>query len=162
MSADNFLGIYKKDNEFIARSCWSECEEDECEQCLNRIVFNAYSLSEAVSLAEQEMETGDYEYGYRFLNLNDSLASVSSNTITDGRQYVWSKDEIKESKSLPFWICYVDGKMTNPFRHHLTEPEARKECERLAKLPDNKGKRVWLLECVGECQEQGVKWEIPQ
>lgn len=70
MSADNFLGIYKINRrKFIGRNCWSECEQDGCKGCGNRIIFTAKSLLEAVTLAQDACQKDDYEYGYRFFNL---------------------------------------------------------------------------------------------
>jgi len=49
-----------------------------------------------------------------------------------------------------FWMCYVQGAHT-PTYFYLTEAAARKEAERLASLPDNQGRRVFLLKAVAMC-----------
>ncbi len=43
-----------------------------------------------------------------------------------------------------FWCCYVEG--SGGFKiAHFEEEEARNEAERLSLLPENQGKKVWLL-----------------
>lgn len=69
MSADNFLGIYQtRKGVFIGRGCWSECDKSDCEECPNTIIFTTKSLREAIQFAQDAYATGNYEYGYRFLN----------------------------------------------------------------------------------------------
>ncbi len=62
----------------------------------------------------------------------------------------------------PFWIIFVEH--TDGGRHyrHETEPSARTEAARLAKLPENIGKYVYYFECLGRCkvEEKPVKWEV--
>lgn len=72
MSADNFLGIYKKDNGiFVGRNCWSECDRYFCQSCPHTPVFATYFVLEAVRLAKEACQGDVYEYGYRFLNLEE-------------------------------------------------------------------------------------------
>ena len=61
------------------------------------------------------------------------------------------------------WECYVEGSDGGRHYHHWTESGARVEAERLARLPDNQGKIVYLFECVGQCKAEPVpvKWVIP-
>ena len=42
--------------------------------------------------------------------------------------------------------------------------ESEKEAERLAGLPSNQGKTVYLFKCVGKCKAEpvSVKWEVPR
>lgn len=69
MSADNFLGIYQVNKrKFIGRGCWSECEQSNCKDCDNLVIFTAKSLSEAVRLAQDACGKALYEYGYQFLS----------------------------------------------------------------------------------------------
>lgn len=72
MSADNFLGIYKiNSRKYIGRGCWFECERVNCKNCEIRAVFVARSLLEAIKLAQEAC--GNYEYGYKFLNMDISF-----------------------------------------------------------------------------------------
>lgn len=56
-----------------------------------------------------------------------------------------------------FWMIYVEGKGAPTYKHP-TENEARKEAERLAKLPDNQGRGVFVLESVANCRYNSVIW----
>jgi len=44
----------------------------------------------------------------------------------------------------PFWMVYVDGNRGSEFKHIAYE-DARREAERLAQIPQNRGKRVYIL-----------------
>ncbi len=57
-----------------------------------------------------------------------------------------------------FWMCYVEGKTTGPAIRHPCESSARQEAERLAQLPDNRGKRVYILESIAWCEVAAVAW----
>ena len=63
-----------------------------------------------------------------------------------------------------FWIIFVDH--TDGGRHyrHDTLESAQTEAERLAQLPDNTGKNVYIFVCEGRCRTEitPVKWEIPR
>ncbi len=63
-----------------------------------------------------------------------------------------------------FWECRVEGSDGGKHYHHWTEPSAKIEAERLAGLPSNQGKDVYIFECVGKCraEQQPIKWEIPR
>ncbi len=58
------------------------------------------------------------------------------------------------------WECYVEGSDGGRHYHHWTEPGARVEAERLARLS---GRTVYLFECIGQCRAEPipVKWVIP-
>ena len=61
-----------------------------------------------------------------------------------------------------FWECYVEGTSGGQhYRHYFLD--AQIEAERLARLPNVKGKTVYLFECVGKCKVEPelVKWEVP-
>ncbi len=70
----------------------------------------------------------------------------------------------KESRMERHWECYVEGTDGGRHYHHWTREGAQIEAERLARLPANQGKRVYLFECVGQCRAEPlpVKWEIPR
>ena len=58
-----------------------------------------------------------------------------------------------------FWICWVEGStVTNSCKHNTLE-KAQKESERLAKLTQNDGKRVYVFECCGASLVKSVTWE---
>jgi hypothetical protein len=52
-----------------------------------------------------------------------------------------------------FWMCYVEGsagcRMTHP-----CEGDAMEEAQRLAKLPGNETKRVYVLQSIRYCQTE--------
>ena len=50
-----------------------------------------------------------------------------------------------------FWCCFVEG--TGGFSYkHLIEGDARIEAERLAKMPQNHRKKVYILKPIGFCR----------
>lgn len=61
-----------------------------------------------------------------------------------------------------FWICYVEGTTGGRHYKHFELPLAKAEAERLASLPENQDKNVYLLKCVGQCRmcPSVLKWEI--
>jgi hypothetical protein len=62
-----------------------------------------------------------------------------------------------------YWICNVEGTFGYaPFKHWTLEA-AMDEAERLARLPNNIGKKVLLFGFAGECKvnEMPVTWEVP-
>ena len=63
-----------------------------------------------------------------------------------------------------FWIIFVEH--TDGGRHcrHSTQSSAVTEAERLARLPENAGKSVYVFECTGICkvEQAPVKWECPE
>ena len=59
-----------------------------------------------------------------------------------------------------FWCCYVNG--TGGFRYqHPTLEDARGEAERLARMPTNRGCKVFVLEAQDFCSvpETPVFWD---
>jgi len=62
-----------------------------------------------------------------------------------------------------FWVNWVEG--TDGGRHYkwYNIDDAMTEAERLARLPNVKGKNVYLLECVGKCfvEPLPITWEMP-
>ncbi len=50
-----------------------------------------------------------------------------------------------------FYFCYVDGK-SMPTKKHLSLLDAQTEAERLAHLPDNLGRKVYILATDAYCQ----------
>ena len=61
---------------------------------------------------------------------------------------------------VPFWLCFVEGTYGGFHFKHYTLEAAKKEAERLAQLPDNKGKQVYVLGVIGSCEvpETPVTW----
>ncbi len=80
--------------------------------------------------------------------------------------YLYKQDNTKQKEDVmeKFWICYVTGTDGGRRYRHYTLESAQTEAERLAKLPDNQGKEIYLFECVGKCKVEPipVKWNIPQ
>jgi hypothetical protein len=58
-----------------------------------------------------------------------------------------------------FWICWVEGSTVNTFCQHNSFEKAQKESERLARLTQNDGKRVFVFEYLGSSVVNTVKWE---
>ena len=58
-----------------------------------------------------------------------------------------------------FWMCYVEGKHA-PAHKHLEWDTAQKEAERLAVLPDNLKRKVFVLRAVALCEVSSppVEW----
>ena len=61
---------------------------------------------------------------------------------------------------MKFWMCYVEGTSGCKVRHN-SEGEAREEAERLARLKENIGKNVYVLETTSVCHTDTlpVAWE---
>ncbi len=77
-------------------------------------------------------------------------------------------DEIDErtnpSDLSPFWECYVqDSDGGRHYRHYSIE-SAQAEAERLARLPTNQGKDVYIYQFVGRCkvEQTPIRWEVPR
>ena len=62
-----------------------------------------------------------------------------------------------------FWMCHTEGVGLTGFAYDNLD-DAVKDAERLSRLPGNKGKTVYLLECVGKCKvdPKPVIWEYPE
>ena len=52
-----------------------------------------------------------------------------------------------------FYGCYIEGK-GGSWNKLLTVEKAEREAERLAALPENKAKRVYVLEAIEVCQAE--------
>ena len=59
-----------------------------------------------------------------------------------------------------FWNCFVEGTSGGYHYKHTTLESARQEAERLARMPSNKGRKVFVMECVCWCEvpETPVEW----
>ena len=70
----------------------------------------------------------------------------------------------KEDRMETFWICYVLGTDGGEHYRHQSLEKALLEAERLARLPNVKGKAVFLLECIGKCQVDNlpIRWEVAE
>lgn len=60
-----------------------------------------------------------------------------------------------------FWMVYVNGRQGST-QKHLSDTAAREEAERLARLPENRGRDVYLLRAVWACNipETPVIWSV--
>ena len=54
-----------------------------------------------------------------------------------------------------FWMCWVEGRL-GPTRQHETLTDAKHEAERLARLPENEDRHVFVLAAVYACQAQEI------
>ena len=84
--------------------------------------------------------------------------------MTDLHDLLTRNNDKRGERMRRFWIIFVehtDG--GRHYRHNLLS-EAQAEAERLAQLPENIGKNVYLFECVGKCKvkQTPVEWEIPR
>ncbi len=70
----------------------------------------------------------------------------------------------REGRIEKFGEFYVEGTDGGRHYHHWTLAGAQREAERLARLPNVRGKEVYLFECVGKCkiEQTPVKWEVPR
>ncbi|MCK9369938.1 hypothetical protein M0R04_08545 [Candidatus Dojkabacteria bacterium] len=59
-----------------------------------------------------------------------------------------------------FWTTWVEGSMGGYGHQHLTRELANQEAERIALQPANQGKKVYVLELVGCCEnpKPPVNW----
>mgnify|MGYP001611605164 CR=1 FL=1 len=59
-----------------------------------------------------------------------------------------------------FWNCFVEGTTGGCHTKHATLQDAREEARRLARLPENRDRKVYVLELVGyyEVTEVPVEW----
>ncbi len=62
-----------------------------------------------------------------------------------------------------FWLCWVEWSDGGRHYKHWTREGAETECKRLAKLPGNAGKYVYILEFYKRCRVAPVpvEWERP-
>ena len=58
-----------------------------------------------------------------------------------------------------FWMVYAEATKGSHYRH-LTLDDAKKEAERLARLKNLKGRKIYILECVAYCSfsNKSVEW----
>lgn len=56
-----------------------------------------------------------------------------------------------------FYMVYVDGQ-GSPTYKHATQQAAESEAERLALMPSNQGRYVYVLESVACCIKRSVDW----
>ena len=72
------------------------------------------------------------------------------------RAPVWKEKPIDR-----FYMIWVEGK-ASPRVSHLDEEGVIQEAERLALLPDNIGRKVFILEATSYCEVQPlpIKWTI--
>jgi hypothetical protein len=63
-----------------------------------------------------------------------------------------------------FWTCFVEGSGGGTYYRHEWESDAYTEAERLSRLPNNRGKKVYILEMVRYCEvpETPVTWHYPE
>jgi len=84
--------------------------------------------------------------------------------MTDLHDLLTRNDSKGGSRMKKFWIIFVDH--TDGGRHyrHSELEAAQIEAERLARLPENLGKFVYIFECIGRCKTmvEPVRWEVPR
>lgn len=60
---------------------------------------------------------------------------------------------MKDAQSQRFWMCYVEGRNASaPVYKHLNSSDATTEAARLARLPNNLGKRAYVLKAIQYAQ----------
>ena len=57
-----------------------------------------------------------------------------------------------------FWMVWVDGTKTPTYKHESYQG-AHNEAERIARLPDNAGKQVYLMQAILVCTYNAVQWQ---
>lgn len=59
-----------------------------------------------------------------------------------------------------FWLCWAESTEGGYHYGHGTLESARQEAERLARMPGNRGRKVYILECIAYCAvpEAPVEW----
>lgn len=62
MSANNLLVMVIKGSNFTARNCSAECQES-CKECIEPYIFSVNNETQALRLAEVELQNNIYEYG---------------------------------------------------------------------------------------------------
>jgi len=69
----------------------------------------------------------------------------------------------KEEGMERFWINWVVGTDGGRQSKWYNLPLAKAEAERLARLPNVKGKNVYVFECIGKCRVESIPvfWEFP-
>ena len=81
--------------------------------------------------------------------------------MTDLHDLLTRNDNKGRERMDGFWIIFVEH--TDGGRHykHSTLSSAMVEAERLARLPENAYKSVYVFECTGICkaEQAPVKWE---
>lgn len=62
---------------------------------------------------------------------------------------IFPKEKIFQHKDSPqkFWMVWSEDSPTTKYRHP-TKPIAQKEANRIAKLPENIGRKVYVLEAI--------------
>ncbi len=75
-----------------------------------------------------------------------------------GVEYTGNKSK-EETMSEKFWMLYIEGRSSPTFKHG-TIGDAHVEADRLARLPDNRGRKVYILEATRYCviEEVPVSW----
>jgi hypothetical protein len=57
-----------------------------------------------------------------------------------------------------FFVCLVEGSNGGYGKQHPNFEEAEEESKRLARLPANEGKKVFILECLGATVVNNTDW----
>jgi len=89
--------------------------------------------------------------------LHKNLGDVTQEELTfiknlAEKELEWREESKRMAK---FWMLYVKGRSI-PKVCHLSDEEALQEAARLARLPENVGRRVYLLEAVKYCFVDGT------
>ncbi len=59
-----------------------------------------------------------------------------------------------------FWTCWVEGTNGGYGRQHPSFVAAAEESDRLAQLPGNVGKPVYVLQCLGATVAKRTQWDV--
>jgi len=70
----------------------------------------------------------------------------------------------KPTRMERLWTILVEHTDGGSYHRHATLQSAETEAERLARLPYNVNKEVYLFECIGRCkaEQPSITWEIPR
>jgi hypothetical protein len=74
------------------------------------------------------------------------------------KDYAQEKEE-QVGKEYKFWMVWIEN-CTGPTKKHFTLDDARLEAERLLKLPENRWRIAYVLECMsfGAIESPPVIW----
>ena len=118
------------------------------------------SLTMKFNLGDPVRTNETYKRIYPYLLINSLVGTVRGFEYPDvvivdfpgweGYRLLQNHLELADTNPDKFWMCYVGGRGAPRVFHH-SEPEARAEAERLSRLPDNAGQKVFVLTATAYC-----------